>query len=319
MQRLITPGRVLLCAAALAVAACGDDDDSNGPGDQTLADFISSVSTNYEAPVIAPPAVYHPGRPPKTVRPRFPSSSLRDPVDAVYHEGDPPSDGGADAATTSENSSPLEGQPYRLGLSAGTAFSTVYVWVEGIDGYYELTIPAAVTTTELVIGLADDPPDGTFGITTAVGTGAGGVTATATTDVEPRDLSDADFSATDFSATVSWTGASDVDIHVVDPNGFRVSYLNPESEEGGKLDLDSNAGCAIDNINTETISWPEGTAPDGDYTVIIDYFDDCGVESSTYSVVVRRQGRDNATVSNRTFVGDFAENAPDTVGTYTFP
>jgi hypothetical protein len=314
MQRLITPARVLLCAAALAVAACGDDDDdSNGPGDQNLADFISSVSTNYEVPVVAPPAVYHPGRPPKTVRPRFPSISLRDPVDAVFHEGDPPSTSGADAATATENSSPLEGQPYRLGLSAATAFSTVYVWVEGVDGYYELTIPSAVTTAELVIGLANDPPDDTFGITTAVGTGSG-VAASATTEIEPRDLGDADF-----AATVTWTGASDVDIHVIDPNGVEVSYLDPESPEGGRLDLDSNADCAIDNINTETISWPEGTAPNGDYKVVIEYYDDCGVESSTYSVVVRRDDRENVTVSNHTFVGDYTANVPDTVGTYAFP
>jgi hypothetical protein len=314
MQRLITPARVLLCAAALAVAACGeDDDDSNGPDNQNLADFISSVSTNYEAPVVAPPAVYHPGRPPKTVRPRFSASSLRDPVEAVFHEGDPPSTSGADAATATENSSALLGQPYRLGLSAATAFSTVYVWIEGVDGYYELTIPADVTAAELIIGLANDPPDATFGITTAVGSG-GAVSASAVTEVEPRDLSNADF-----AATVTWTGASDVDIHVIDPNGVEVSYLNPESPEGGLLDLDSNADCAIDNINTETISWPDGTAPSGDYKVIIEYYDDCGVESSPYSVLVRRKGRENVTVTDHSFVGDYTENLPDTVGTYAYP
>lgn len=314
MNRLVTPARALLCAGVIALGACGDDDDdSNGPGDQTLADFITSVSTNYEAPIVAPPAQLHPGRPPKASRQVFPRHSLRDPVDAVFHEGDPPSSSGADAATTSENSSALEGEPYRLGLSAGTAFSTVYVWVEGVDGYYELTIPAAVSTTELVIGLASGPPDNSFGVTTAVGTGAG-VTATATTTVEPRNLDDADF-----AATVTWTGASDVDIHVFDPNGFEVSYINTESPEGGKLDLDSNAGCALDNINTETISWPAGTAPDGDYIVVIEYFDDCGVESSAYTVLVRRKDRDNESVAQQTFVGDFSENAPDTVGTYAFP
>ncbi|HWA16219.1 MAG TPA: hypothetical protein VG817_07295 [Gemmatimonadales bacterium] len=314
MQRSLIPARVLLCAAALAVAACGDDDkDSNGPGDRNLSDFITSVSTNYEAPVVAPPAVYHPGRPPKTPRVRFPALSLRDPVNAVFHEGAPPSTSGADAATTSENSSALQGQPYRLAVTAAGAFSTVYVWVEGVDGYYELTIPAPVTTSELVIGLANDPPQGTFNITTAVGSG-GTVSASASTEVEPRDLGDADF-----AATVTWTGASDVDIHVLDPNGFEVYYGATESPEGGLLDLDSNADCAIDNINTETISWPAGTAPSGDYKVVIEYYDDCGVESSTYSVLVRRKGRANVSVDNHTFTGDYTANAPDTVGTYTYP
>ena len=313
MQRLKYPARLLLGAAVLAVAACGGDDDSNGPGDRNLSDFITSVSTNYEAPVVAPPAVYHPGRPPKTQRLRFPANSLRDPVEAVFHEGNPPSTSGAAAATATENSSALEGQPYKLAVSAGAEFTTVYVWVEGVDGYYELTIPAPVTTAGLVLGLASNPPQGTFNITTAVGS-AGTVSATASTQVEPRNLADADF-----AATVTWTGASDVDIHVLDPNGFEVYWGNTESPEGGLLDIDSNADCAIDNVNTETISWPEGTAPSGDYKVVIEYYDDCGVESSNYSVVVRRNGRSNVNVNNHTFTGDYTANAPDTVGTYTFP
>lgn len=311
MQRVL---KMALCAVVFALGACGDDDDDgNGPDNRDLSDFITSVSTNYEAPVTAPPAVYHPGRPPKTPRARFPALSLRDPVDAVYHEGDPPSTNGAATAETSENSSALEGQPYRLAVTAAGAFSTVYVWINGVDGYYELTIPTAVTTTELVIGLADDPPEGTFDITTAVGS-AGTVTASASTEVQPRDLGDADF-----AATVTWTGASDVDIHVLDPNGFEVYYGATESPEGGLLDLDSNADCAIDNINTETISWPGGSAPAGDYTVIIEYYEDCGVESSEYNVVVRRNGRDQVSVGPRTFVGDYTANVPDTIGTYEVP
>lgn len=313
MHRSLLPARVLLCAAAISVAACGSDDDSNGPGDHNLSDFITSVSTNYDAPVVAPPAVYHPGRPPKTQQLRFNALSLRDPVNAVFHEGAPPSTTGAAAAVATENSTPLEGQPYKLAVSAGATFNTVYVWVDGIDGYYELTIPAAVSTAGLVIGLANNPPEGTFNITTAVGSGAG-VTATASTEVQPRNLADADF-----AATVSWTGASDVDIHVIDPNGFEVYYNNTESPEGGMLDIDSNADCAIDNINTETISWPAGTAPAGDYKVVIEYFDDCGVEASNYSVLVRRKGRANVTAANRTFTGDYTANVPDTVGTYAFP
>lgn len=311
MNRFALSSRVVLCAAVVALGACGDDDNSNGPGDRSLSDFITSVSTNYDAPVLRAPGNYRPG---KTPRPVFPRNSLRDPVTAVYHEGNPPSSTGADAAVTTENSTPLEGQPYRLAVSATGAFSRVFVWIEGVDGYYELTIPADVSTTELVLALSSDPPEGTFEITAAVAGAVGGITAIGTMDVEPRDLGNADF-----AATVTWTGASDVDIHVVDPNGFEVSYLSPDSPEDGHLDLDSNAGCSIDNINTETISWPAGTAPTGDYKVIVDYFDDCEVESSAYTVLVRRKGRSNVSVAEQTFVGEAADNAPDTVGTYTYP
>lgn len=305
MHRMLTPGRLLLCAGIVVLGACGGDD--NGPGDRNLSSFITSVALNYEAVPVAPP-VYHPGRPPKAARPTF--SALRDLVEGDYHEGDKPSTTGAGAATVEENSTALEGQPFKLNVSAAGTFTTAYIWIEGVDGYYEVTAPTAISTGQLILGISDNPPGDDFDLVTAVGTG-GAVSASASTNVEPRDLTDADI-----AATVSWTGASDVDIHVIDPNGYEVSYLNTESPEGGRLDLDSNAGCSIDNVNTETISWPRGDAPAGNYTVVIEYYDDCGVGSSTYSVVVRRRGESAVNVGPSTFVGDYTENAPDTVGTY---
>lgn len=306
MNRMFTPGRLLLAASVAVLGACGDD--SSSPGDRQLSDFITSVSLNFEAPVGAPPAVYHSGRPVKTPRPVF--NVLRDLAEGEYHDGDAPSASGAGAAEIEAASSALEGQPYKLNVSAGTTFTTAYVWIEGVDGYYEVTTPFAVSTAQLILDLSDDPPGTDFDLVTAVGTG-GAVSATGTTNVDPRDLSDADF-----AATVSWTGASDVDIHVIDANGYEVSYENTTSPEGGRLDLDSNAGCSIDNVNTETISWPRGDAPAGDYTVIIEYYDDCGVGSSTYTVAVRRRGENTVNVGASTFVGDYTENAPDTVGVY---
>lgn len=307
------PTRGLFLLTALAIGACGGDDDPGDEGNHNAADFITSVSSNYEPPVaVARRSPRTDGRS-KVPRVTLRSSSLRDPIEAVYHDGAHPATGGAGAATATENSTPLQGEPYRLSLTAGEDFSTVYVWIDGVEGYWELTIPSGVTAVELVLGLANNPPQSSFNLVTAVGSG-GGVAATATTGLEPRDLSDADF-----AATVLWTGASDVDIHVFDPNGIEVYFGNTESPEGGKLDLDSNADCDLDNINTETISWPAGTAPDGDYTVVVEYFDDCDETSSSYTTLIRRKGRPTVTVGPRTFSGDYTANAPDTVGTYAFP
>ena len=101
--------------------------------------------------------------------------------------------------------------------------------------------------------------------------------------------------------SVSWTGASDVDLHVVEPGGEEIYYGNEISATGGTLDLDSNPACSIDNVNNENITWSTG-APHGTYTVRLDYYDACGVGQSDYVVTVQRQGA-QAQVFEGTFTG----------------
>ena len=45
----------------------------------------------------------------------------------------------------------------------------------------------------------------------------------------------------DVQVTLSWDAGSDVDLHVVDPNGDEVYWTNRRVASGGELDLDSNA------------------------------------------------------------------------------
>jgi hypothetical protein len=85
---------------------------------------------------------------------------------------------------------------------------------------------------------------------------------------------------------VSWNAASDVDLHVVEPGGEEIYYGNSASATGGQLDVDSNAGCAIDGRQIENIRWTSG-APNGLYVVRVDYWDSCGVALTNYSVTVR--------------------------------
>ena len=49
----------------------------------------------------------------------------------------------------------------------------------------------------------------------------------------------------DVQVSVSWDVSNDIDLHVVDPNGFEIYWDDDTSPEGGTLDLDSNAGCAV--------------------------------------------------------------------------
>ena len=79
----------------------------------------------------------------------------------------------------------------------------------------------------------------------------------------------------DVKVSISWNTATDVDLHVTDPNGVRTYYGNTNPGNGSTLDLDSNPGCEIDGINNENIFWETGTAVPGTYTVTVDMYDAC--------------------------------------------
>jgi hypothetical protein len=68
-----------------------------------------------------------------------------------------------------------------------------------------------------------------------------------------------------------------------------VFYHNPTVPSGGVLDLDSNAECEIDHKNNENITW--SNAPEGTYTVRLDYWDSCGTAKTNYVVTVHEPGK----------------------------
>jgi len=89
---------------------------------------------------------------------------------------------------------------------------------------------------------------------------------------------------------VAWDDTSDVDVNVVDPAGDEVYWANRQVSSGGELDLDSNAGCTIDNVNQENVTW--STAPRGEYIVRVDYWSSCGIAETNFIVTVQVKGRD---------------------------
>ena len=90
--------------------------------------------------------------------------------------------------------------------------------------------------------------------------------------------------AADVQVTLTWDVDSDLDLHVVEPSGERINYLNTTSRTGGALDIDSNAGCNIDGKRVENIRWPPGAAPVGHYTVEVNEFNSCETSRSSYTV-----------------------------------
>jgi hypothetical protein len=300
----------LAAAMAFAVVAAGCGDDGNGPGDGTVKDYFAAV----QAAVTVDGLVARPSlKSAQTVSANRAQLSLSsaDNVSGSFHSGNAPSSSGGPTMGV-DASTPLAGQPYRLDVTASSEFNKVYLSVDGVDGYWELDLPASVSFITLAVTLANNPPSTNFTTLTQVG-GAGGVSTAARTPTVVTSLDDADI-----AVTLTWQGASDVDLHVIDPHENEVYYANTETEEGGRLDLDSNAGCAIDNINQETISWPQGTAPDGTYLVSVHYYDDCGQETAPYTVTVRKKG-----AAAQTFTGSFSGTSNDSqskeITSITFP
>ncbi len=90
--------------------------------------------------------------------------------------------------------------------------------------------------------------------------------------------------------TLTWSQPVDLDLHVMTPTGRTIYFANRSDDTGGSLDLDSNAGCSIDNINNENITW-SGEAPTGEYTIEPVLFASCGVATAIpYVVTVNDNG-----------------------------
>jgi hypothetical protein len=107
--------------------------------------------------------------------------------------------------------------------------------------------------------------------------------------------------------SLSWDTPTDVDLHVVEPGGEEIYYGSRTSSTGGVLDLDSNAGCSIDGVNNENVTWT-GAPPPGEYVVRVDFWSDCGGLPANYTVTTRVCGE------VRTYTGSFAGGTSDRGG-----
>jgi hypothetical protein len=162
-------------------------------------------------------------------------------------------------------------------------------------GYHEIKLREASTTVDLVVTVAQNLPGQNFMFYFAVVDASGKQGPLAAQAVEALDVGTGAV-----QVSVSWNVDSDVDLHVVDPDGEEIYFGNPESASGGQLDLDSNPDCDIDGKRNENITWKE-TAPPGTYTVRVALYDACGVSPSEYVVTIRVAGE-----PTRTFTGTLA-------------
>lgn len=105
--------------------------------------------------------------------------------------------------------------------------------------------------------------------------------------------------------TLSWDTLSDLDLHVVDPNGVEIfkrdinSFQFPPpgepppppgaTDKGGVLDFDSNAQCLLDGRCIESVIW-KVEPPSGRYIARVDTFSLCDALSAHWVVTAVLDG-----------------------------
>lgn len=198
------------------------------------------------------------------------------------------------------NATVLAGGANNITVQGNEAAREVVVGVQGQDGFFTIPMTSAGASRgaqalmeATVSMLISQHLESGFTLAIGVGDGNGNFGTFETMEV---DLLNAGTGKLQIS--MSWDQPNDVDLHVIEPNGERIYYGNRRSDNGGQLDVDSNAACGIDNINNENITYeypendPSVTIENGEYVVEVDLWSNCNVPSNTtYTVVTLYDGR----------------------------
>lgn len=106
------------------------------------------------------------------------------------------------------------------------------------------------------------------------------------------------------AVVLTWEGAADLDLRVVDAAGVEIGGRNPNAwappppeqepdpdgwRSGATLDVDAQAGCTAVGRRRERVRWPVAPAP-GSYLVRVDTFDLCGAAVARWRVQALRAG-----------------------------
>ena len=208
-----------------------------------------------------------------------------------------PEASGGPATSLSGNETVINGGAFFLSVQPepGSSVESVIVALEGESfGYYEVDLSNTRRMTSGLLassssdqrsnlelrGQISQDVESDFSIV-VIATDASGVGMP-----EVHDFGVIEVGTGSVQISLSWDVDSDVDLHVVDPNGNEIFYGHRSVASGGRLDLDSNAGCRIDGIRNENVTWPDGAAPSGTYTVRVNYWSSCDVTATEYAVTI---------------------------------
>ena len=193
---------------------------------------------------------------------------------------------GAGAAITAVfPSQVLRGGTLQTTLTSATPFTRAIFSVPGNNDHWELTLASPVTSVAVLMVVAVEVPQTVFTLRTAAG-GASSVGS-----YQSNDLGVIFVGTGEIQTNVTWDSKADVDLHLIDPSGREIYYAARQSTTGGRLDLDSNAGCSSDGPRAENIFWGDGIiVPHGEYILRVDYWSACTAVKTNYVVTINLRG-----------------------------
>ena len=230
---------------------------------------------------------------------------------AQFVEGAPPADSaGPKVVAVDLSSNQIHAGQIGKPLSAALdpSATAAAIGLEGDRGYW--IVPAgladvqapAFPTFHVLLSFAADLAAGDYALEVRAADSTG---RTGPPTVLPLSASGPTAPDGDLVISLRWDTESDLDLHVIDPAGVEIYKSNINSyeapppgqapdptawQEGGLLDLDSNAQCVIDGRRRENVIWKEN-APPGHYRVLVDTFSLCGEVSASWAVEVRKAGK----------------------------
>ncbi len=112
-----------------------------------------------------------------------------------------------------------------------------------------------------------------------------------TTTTAPATTTTVELGTGDVQATLRWTGDADLDLHVIDPEGFEIFFQNARSPSGGTLDVDMVPEiCGSSPSNVENVFWPEGGSVPGLYQAFVYHYDSSCASTSSYELELKIDG-----------------------------
>lgn len=234
----------------------------------------------------------------------------------VYKDAGFPAQSGSQSAPEIEsvygNTSVLEGGSNPISIQTSSSLKEVMIGVAGVNGYYSIPANKLKSSDDVylvILLLSQTFEQDSFVILLAIQNDQNLVSAHETITVTRIEAGTGKL-----QISCSWDRPNDIDLHLEEPNGQEIYFGDDISDNGGFLDVDSNAGCTIDNINSENITYGDtAIVENGNYTVRVDLYSNCEVPSNTNVIVTARYDGQiiNPTTGTNPYTGIFTPEDED--------
>lgn len=193
------------------------------------------------------------------------------------------------APEVSMNHNYISGGANYVTVKSEVEASKIIVAHSGKEGYYEVPATNFLTKDivyDFIMVFDQEFTDNSLNVTVAIIDENGEVSEYYTSAITLVEAG-----AGTLQVSLTFNNDKDIDLHLIEPNGTlfstkHIGFNNRESENGGELDLDSNAACMIDGINNENITYgEEDYIEPGEYTVYVDMWENCDPSIATNFVL----------------------------------